>query len=103
MSIKTYQFFCDNCGYKRFSKGNDIQDLNQVAQSSIPRGTPYYDPISKKTIVPPPIKRQKVFKCPTCGYTIKANKLKEIENEQTDRLDGREDGTKGPSIPGDFT
>lgn len=100
MSIKTYQFFCDNCGYKRFTKGDDIQDLVQVKQTSIPRGSPQIDPFTKKVVIPPSINRPKTFKCPNCGFLIKAKKLTitettETKNEQTNRTDGRETGATG--------
>lgn len=105
MSLKTYQFFCDNCGYKRFTKGDDIQDLVQVKQSAVPRGAPFVDPFTKKVIVPPAMNRAKVFKCPSCGYVIKATKLTLVEtpDEQTNRIDGREAGPTGQAIPGELT
>lgn len=91
MNLK-YQFFCTNCGYKKLTKGDDIQDLIQVKQSDLPRGSPYIDPITKKVIVPPSIIRTKNFKCPGCGYLIKATKLTPVENtnEQADRTNGSE-------------
>ena len=104
MSVKTYQFFCDHCGFKRFTKGDDIQDLTQVQQSAVPRGVPYIDPITKELKTPPPMKRAKVFKCPGCGFVIKAVKLipVEISDEQTNRTDGRETGSTGQALPGEL-
>jgi predicted RNA-binding Zn-ribbon protein involved in translation (DUF1610 family) len=104
MVLRTYQFFCGNCGYKRITKGDDIQDLIQVKQSSVPRGSPYVDPFTKKVIVPSSINRVKAFKCPDCGYTIKATKLSvENSNEQTDRTNGRETSSSGQTLPGELT
>lgn len=81
MSLRTYQFFCDNCGYKRITNGDDIQDLVLVKQSSIPRGSPVVDPFTKKVVVPPSINRTKVFKCPSCGYLIKAKKITLVDTK----------------------
>jgi DNA-directed RNA polymerase subunit RPC12/RpoP len=94
---KTYQLFCNNCHYKRFSNGSDINDLLEIPQSPIPRGAPYVDAQTKKIVVPKQIKRIKHFKCPKCGYSIKAIELKPIEekNEQTDRIDGCEASFEG--------
>lgn len=106
MSLKTYQFFCDNCGYKRFTKGDDIQDLVQVKQTSIPRGSPFIDPLTKKTTAPSAMSRPKSFKCPGCGYLIKAKKITFVENisdEQANRIDGCETGSSGQSLPGELT
>lgn len=105
MSLKNYQFFCDHCGYKRFTKGDDIQDLVQVKQAAIPGGTPYIDPITKKLTTPKSMSRPKTFKCPGCGYLIKATKITLVEtipDEQTNRIDGREAGPTGQSLPGEL-
>jgi len=105
MSLKTYQFFCDNCGYKRFTKGDDIQDLVQVKQASVPRGSPFVDPFTKKVVIPQSMNRAKSFKCPGCGYVIKATKLTLVEtipDEQTNRTDGREAGPTGQALPGEL-
>ena len=115
MSLKFYQFYCGNCGYKRFTKGDDIQDLIEVKTSPIPRGSPQLDPLAKKTMTPaginqpaiiatgittpPSIKQCKKFKCPKCGFVIKAKQLKEQDYEQTNKPDGCESGSEGQSIP----
>lgn len=97
--IRTYQFFCDHCGYKRITNGDDLQDLTKVEQSSIPRGTPTIDPQTKKIKIPNSITRIKTFKCPTCGYCIKAKKINlEKDNEPTNRVDGSETGIERQEI-----
>lgn len=105
MALRTYQFFCGNCGYKRITKGDDIQDLVQVKQSSVPRGSPYVDPFTKKVVIPSSINRVKTFKCPDCGYTIKAKKLtpEDNSNEQTNRINGCENSSSGQTLPGELT
>lgn len=98
MSFK-YQFFCCNCGYKRFSNGNDIKDLIEVVRSPIFAGVPKFDKEKKEIVVPKLIKTRKQFKCPGCGFLIKADKLiQKEENEQTNRDHGREAGFEGPPI-----
>lgn len=81
MSVKNYQLFCDNCNYKRFTDGTDVQDLCEIPTSPIPRGSPYIDPITKKTLSPPHIKQIKKFKCPKCGYAIKPRTVQFTEEE----------------------
>ena len=90
MSLKTYQFFCDNCSYKRITKGDDIQDLVQVKRTSIPSGSPFVDPFTKKVVIPSSLNRVKAFKCPNCGYVIKAKKLtlSEIPTDQKNETPG---------------
>ena len=88
-----YVFYCNKCNYKRFSNGNDIGDLLQVKQSPIPRHIPKYDEANKITVNWPEKKRNKIFKCPKCGFTIKPHKVEnqvkvEKKNEQTDKFDG---------------
>lgn len=104
MSIKQYQLYCDHCGYKRFSDGTDVQDLVAVKTSDIPRGVPYLDPVTKKTVVPPAMKQPKKFKCPQCGYVIKprAIQFSEPPNE-TNNTDGGQTGSPGSSLPGQLT
>lgn len=100
---KMYQLFCDNCSYKKISDGTgDIKELVQVQTSPIPRGTPFLSPETKKTIVPPPLERAKQFKCPNCGYLIKAREIKEVKYE-TDRVDGSETSVEGQEIQGEST
>ena len=97
MSLKFYQFYCGNCGYKRFTKGDDIQDLTEIKTAPIPRGSPQLDPTAKQNIQvafgqpaeittgitnPKPIQQCKKFKCPKCGYVITAKQLNEPDNEQ---------------------
>ena len=92
-----YQLFCSQCGYKRFTKGDDVQDLVAIKQSSVQRKIPYIDPDTKKTINVKHIEREKLFKCPQCGYSIKAFKLKlESNNEQQiNRTDGSQTSLEG--------
>ena len=73
--IKQYQFFCDNCNYKRLTNGSDIQDLIPVKTSPVPGSIPYIDPLTKKTIYPPAKSQKKKFKCPKCGKIIIAKEI----------------------------
>ncbi len=83
MSIKTYSFYCNFCGYKRTTNGNDIQDLVPVKQSPIPGGVPYLDPVTKKTVIPKSFAKPKKFKCPKCGRVITPRKVN-TTNDTTD-------------------
>jgi predicted RNA-binding Zn-ribbon protein involved in translation (DUF1610 family) len=120
MSLKSYQFLCEHCGYKRFSDGTDIKDLVEIPTSPIPRGSPQLNAQAKKSTtvgglhqpavittgisVPPSIKQDKKFKCPKCGFVIKAKKIKFLEQEtdEVNRADGRETSTEGQSLPGEL-
>ena len=82
-----YVLHRNNCNYKRFSNGNDIDDLVLIKQSKIPTNVPKLDPIKKKAVNAPKKGRLKMFKCPKCGFTVKAYKLQnqeEIIEEQQD-------------------
>jgi len=72
-----YVLHCNKCSFKRFSDGNDLDDLLEVKVVDLSRGSPKYDPNSKKILNPPVKKRNKMFKCPKCGYTIKAYKTEQ--------------------------
>jgi hypothetical protein len=79
-----YVLHCNKCNFKRFSNGNDIEDMLPLNLSDIPRNIPKLDIIKKKTIKFPDKKRTKVFRCPKCGFTVKAfkyNKPEEIQEE----------------------
>ena len=97
MSIKTYQLYCEICGYKRITDGSDIADLHEIKTSPVPRGVPFLNKEgSKQTtpqlhgpgiesteiVVPQSQKQVKKFKCPKCGRVITARKITTIEHGQ---------------------
>lgn len=101
MSSKQYQLYCDHCGYKRFSDGTDVKDLVAVKTSDVPRGSPYLDPVTKKTVTPQAMKQPKKFKCPECGYVIKprVTQFSEPSNE-TNNANGNQASPPGSALPG---
>jgi predicted RNA-binding Zn-ribbon protein involved in translation (DUF1610 family) len=119
MSIKTYQFFCDHCGFKKVTDGSDIGGLREIKQSPVPRDVPTLDPLAKKNVAvqhgqpadvttgtrqQPAFKQKKKFKCPKCGYVIQARQIRPEEYDvPTNRTDGSEAGFTGPSLPGELT
>ena len=104
MSVKQYQLYCDICGYKRFSDGTDIQDLTSLKTSDIPRGSPYIDTVTKKTVVPQAMKQPKKLKCPECGYVIKPRVIQFSEPpNETNNANGNQTSSPGSKIPGQFT
>lgn len=83
-----YVLHCNSCSYKRHTNGNDLNDLIEIKTVDLQRHLPIYDPIFKKTVKQTNKKRQKLFRCPKCGFTLKSfNALEEENNEQTDRTD----------------
>lgn len=115
MAIKHYQLYCDNCHYKRITDGSDIDDLRLIPSSPIQKTMPQIDPQAKVTnivnrfhqpavnkieIKPSTfVNQKKKFKCPKCGFAIRAKQIKvEENNEQTNRTDGRETGSQGQTI-----
>lgn len=97
MSVKTYQLYCEICGFKRITDGSDCTDLVEIKQGTVPRGIPFYD-VEKKTIVTPePMPKKKKFKCPKCGRVVMARKLNEQQNNQPD---GCEASSEGQPVPG---
>ncbi len=97
MSDNLYQFYCDNCNFRKICKGNEDFGLIEILQSPIMKKSPYIDDIEKKVVIPKKMNRTRAFKCPKCGFTFRAKKLEgqEDKNEQTDYNDGREASFKG--------
>lgn len=113
MAIRYYQFLCDNCSYKRITDGSDIQDLKEIKTAPVPKGSPKIDPefkpvnivtrlhgpsVSKSNIiVPDAYNQKKKFKCPKCGFAIRAKQIKmEPQDEQsTNSPDGSKTGSQG--------
>lgn len=119
MSVKTYQLYCEPCGYKRITDGTDVHDLREVIMAAIPRGAPVFDPLAKQknvpslgqpgltvggTVIPEAMKQQKRFKCPKCGRVIMARQIQKTEHipDETDNDDGRKTGSQGHSLPGEL-
>ena len=84
MSEKTYQLYCDSCGYKRITDGTKDEDkkLVEVKVSPLFLSPPILDLITHKTIEAKFKKRPKRFKCPKCGMVIFPKKLKENDEKQ---------------------
>lgn len=82
-----YVLCCNKCYYKRYTNGTDLSDLIEVKTLDLQRHLPIYDQKIKKTIVQTTKKRPKIFRCPKCGFSIKAFKVVRNEDEQTDRTD----------------
>ena len=94
---KSYRLYCDYCNYSQvLSKKSDTENLVVVKQSSVPRGAPKIDPLTKKIVIPPTINRIRTFKCPSCGFAVK---VKEIKDEQANRNNGSQIGFTGQEIP----
>lgn len=102
MSVKTYQLYCEICGYKRISDGSDVQDLKEIKTSPVPGGSPFIDPITKKVIAPSSQKQRKKFRCPKCGRVIMAREIIPTEHlsNEADIVNGSQASTQGPSIQG---
>ena len=97
MSDNLYQFYCDNCNFRKICKGNEDFGLIEISQSPIMKKPPHIDNVEKKFVTTKTMNRTRAFKCPKCGFTFRAKKLEsqENKNEQTDHNDGRETGFKG--------
>jgi predicted RNA-binding Zn-ribbon protein involved in translation (DUF1610 family) len=74
-----YQLYCDNCHYKKITDGVNIDDLIQVKKSKLQKDMPKLDPSTNKTIKPLFKEQKKTFKCPKCGFSIRARKIKTEE------------------------
>lgn len=75
MSVKTYQFYCEICNWKRITDGSDIQDLHEYEVSGIPGGIPKLDIITKKVVPTKDKKPLKRFRCPQCGRPVIPRKI----------------------------
>lgn len=63
MSVKLYLLFCSHCSYKRTTDGTDLANLREVKTCKSCGGS-----------------RQ--FKCPQCGYLIRATKANTDTQDQ---------------------
>ncbi len=83
MAEKTYQFYCDHCGFKKITKGGeDVKSLYEYKRSSIQKEIPHLDPTTKKAVTTDFMKRKRTFRCPDCGRMISARQIKLIEIEK---------------------
>tara|TARA_Y100000034_G_C6903595_1_gene418672 strand:+ start:1848 stop:2207 length:360 start_codon:yes stop_codon:yes gene_type:complete len=83
MAQKTYQFYCDACGFKRITQGgSDIKTLYEYKRSPIQKGIPQLDPTTQKVVTTEPMKRKRTFRCPDCGRMISARQIKVVELEK---------------------
>ena len=78
-----YMIFCQQCKYKRYTNGEDLDDLVQIKNSNFQLGSVKYDPKTRTQYNPPLLKRTKLFRCPKCGFAMKAyDPNKRMENEK---------------------
>jgi len=75
MAVKTYQFYCEICNWKRITDGSDIQDLHEYTISPVPGGIPKRDAASKKMLKGKDRKPLKRFRCPKCGRPVIPRKI----------------------------
>lgn len=85
--MSLYQFFCDQCCWKRITENPEQQDLVIVLTSPVPKGIPHLDPVDKKIITQKPKILSKRYKCPRCGYIIKAKKIDDPQEEVKQKMD----------------
>lgn len=99
-----YVFYCERCNYKKYTDGTDLSDVKLINTAAIQTKIPFYDPIQKKTIVPPFREQPKKIKCPKCGrlITVKKNNVPEQPKptKEEDRIDGSETSSPGFPVPG---
>lgn len=76
-----YKFFCENCQFTKYALANEIVGFEEVIYSEIPGGVPKINAETKKVEKSKSIARKKRFKCPNCGFLIKATKIIGETNE----------------------
>jgi len=78
MSHKLFQFYCDQCHWKRITDGEGIKDLYEYPTTVVPGEAPKLDPKTGmlprdkhgNIIHPPGTKMKRKFRCPGCGRAI---------------------------------
>lgn len=78
MARNTYQLFCTFCNFKKISDGTDLDGFREIPRAGIQKGVvaqskKFNEPSEdylKKTI-----NQIKQFKCPECGFAIRAKKI----------------------------
>jgi hypothetical protein len=75
---KKFQFYCDQCHWRRICDSDGIKDLYEYPQQNVPGGAPQLDPKTgllprdkNGNIIPQPsTKLKRKFRCPGCGRAI---------------------------------
>jgi DNA-directed RNA polymerase subunit RPC12/RpoP len=99
-----YYLHCSNCNLKRYTNGMDLDDLIEIKRTQPMRLVPKVDKYSGKLVVPPDVKRPKMYRCPRCGFTLRGHTIPAVpnlegNNEQTNNPSGREAGPEGLPLP----
>lgn len=79
-ATKRWFVFCEPCSYKQIVAAEEpIPDnLTEIKTVSVPGGSPYIDPETKKTKTKPSQPRLKMVKCPKCGRGVVVKKLPDV-------------------------
>lgn len=65
-----YMLYCDHCGRKVVVVDPKSVGMTEIKVAPTPGGSPYFDIITKKTVIKPSTPRPKMFKCTQCGRGI---------------------------------
>lgn len=80
-----YMLFCQQCKYKRFTDGDDLNDLVKIKNTPFQAGSVKYDPKTRTQYNPPLLQRTKLFRCPKCGFAMRAyDPNKRMENDKNE-------------------
>ena len=85
--MSLYQFFCNQCSWKKFSETAEPYDLIEVKTSVIFKGVPHIDPVTGETVVPKPLSRKKRYKCPHCGQIVTAKEIDDPQENVVEQMD----------------
>lgn len=75
-----YKFFCSNCCYTTYSNGTNIA-LKEFRLNPLQKNLPKLDE-NFKLVESTYSQRIKMFKCPKCGFLIKAKEIKTKEEKE---------------------
>lgn len=84
MARNVYQFFCTFCNFKKLSDGTDLGDLKEIPRAGILKGSvtqkKFFDSNEpSEEYLQKTLSQIKQFKCPNCGFAIRAKKIEPLE------------------------
>lgn len=93
---KRYMIFCEPCAYKKIVESTD--GLVEIRRPKVPGGSPYIDPLTKKTKTKKATEQPPSVKCPKCGRGVVLKRLPDVfvkaEKEQRKRIEEEEERQK---------
>lgn len=85
-----YQFYCNNCSYKKIIDSNDIDSISEfrvLKTTPIQTKIPYLN--ENNTVQKEEFKNlsKKKYKCPKCGYILIYKKIEDLQQKINEKIE----------------